>query len=98
MPYIIHGLYPNSQVLQEALTNTPHHLSNIHQLKVRVHLRDALQDPTLYETYLGVLQGLQGLGFQLMFSKGSREKESISRVDALGRRVPLRYDLVFLRF
>ncbi|KAK3857071.1 hypothetical protein Pcinc_036654, partial [Petrolisthes cinctipes] len=85
------------KVLQEALTNTPHHLANIHQLKIKVHLRDALHDPTLYETYLGVLQGLQGLGFQLMFSKGSQERAWNRYIDTLGRRAPLSYDLVFLR-
>ena len=88
--------YP-SQVLHETATHNRHALTNLRQLGVEVHLEDALRDPSLYNLYLDVLEGLEGLGFQLFSSHATQKPGWTYHEPLLGRRVSLHYDLVFLR-
>ncbi|XP_063598612.1 uncharacterized protein LOC134775082 [Penaeus indicus] len=85
------------EVLREAMQDSPHILTNVHQLGVKVHLDLALKDPALYQVNLNTLLDLEGYGFQL-FSSGQEEARENVYFDPLAKRtVSLTYDLVFLR-
>ncbi|KAK8377616.1 hypothetical protein O3P69_013928 [Scylla paramamosain] len=85
------------QVLHDTAIRSRHALTNLRQLGVEVHLEAALRDPTLYNLYLDVLEGLESLGFQLFSSRATQRRGWTYHDPLLGRRVSLHYDLVFLR-
>ncbi|XP_047478320.1 uncharacterized protein LOC125031504 isoform X2 [Penaeus chinensis] len=85
------------EILKEAMQDSPHILTNVHQLGVKVHLDLALKDPALYQVNLNTLRDLESYGFQLFSSVQEEARENVYFDPLPKRTVSLTYDLVFLR-